>query len=456
MEIIVVGVNYRTTSVKIREQLSFLEQDLPRAMQSLQQNQHIIENIILSTCNRTEIYAVIDEQKSGLHAIEDFLAQWFDLPKKVFENHLFTYQNDEMIEHLMQVSAGMDSMVLGETQILGQVRDSFLLAQTIQTTGPIFNRLFKQAITFSKKAHRTTDIASNAVSISYAAVELAKQIFGDLSDKHVSIIGAGEMGELALKNLQGNGTKSITVLNRTFETAEQLASQFGGFAKSIKELQCNLLEADIIISSTSALLPIIQKDMVRDVMRLRKNRPLFLIDIAVPRDIESTVGQLKNVFLYDIDDLQGIVDANLAERERAAVKIRQMIEAEVIIFNEWLASLGVIPVITAIKEKGLSIQQSTLDSIFNKIPDLTEREQKVLTKHTASIVNQLLMEPIEQLKEMATDPKRQEKLQVISELFGVEDAVDIKNEQIELAQKANKRLCTMQLKGVTKEPKLSF
>lgn len=456
MEIIVVGVNYRTTSVKIREQLSFLEQDLPRAMQSLQQNPHIIENIILSTCNRTEIYAVIDEQKSGLHAIEDFLAHWFDLPKKVFENHLFTYQNDEMIEHLMQVSAGMDSMVLGETQILGQVRDSFLLAQTIQTTGPIFNRLFKQAITFSKKAHRTTNIASHAVSISYAAVELAKKIFGHLGEKQVSIIGAGEMGELALKNLQSHGTKNITVINRTFETAEKLALQFGGQAQSMQKLSRNLLETDIVISSTSALTPIIQQEMIRNVMAKRGNRPLFIIDIAVPRDVEHSVSALENVFLYDIDDLQGIVDANLAERKRAAVKIRRMIEAEVIIFNEWLSSLSVVPAIKAIKNKGVAIQQSTLESIFNKMPNLTEREQKVLTKHTASIVNQLLMEPIEHLKALASDSDRDQKLQFIGELFGVEEAKKINDEQLELAEKANHRLKSMHLKEVQQETSCSF
>jgi len=432
---IVVGVNHRTAPIDIREKLAFVESELTQAMQALQQQKSILENIIISTCNRTEVYAVVDQLHTGRYYIKNFLAEWFNIPMKSFESYLIINENDRAIEHLMKVSAGMDSMVLGETQILGQVRDSFLEAQSIGTTGTIFNELFKQAVTFSKRAHSKTDISANAVSISYAAVELGKQIFGTLNHKHVAILGAGEMGELALRNLHGSGAEKVTVINRTIKTAEDLAGKFGGVAKSMAELQCSLLETDILISSTSSTDYVLDFETMKYVERLRKGNPIFLIDIAVPRDLDPRIGELPNVFLYDIDDLQGIVDANLAERERAAVDINRMIEGQILEFNEWLVTLGVVPVITALREKALGIQATTMESILNKMPDLTEREIKVLSKHTKSIINQLLKDPIQQVKELAGELDSSEKLELFQQVFGIdEETLKVKERQSNLSR----------------------
>ncbi len=454
MHTIVVSVNHRTAPVEIREKLSFVESELEQAMQTLQQQKSILENIIISTCNRTEVYAVVDQLHTGRYYVKRFLSDWFNIPIKSFESFLIIHENDKAIEHLMRVAVGMDSMVLGETQILGQVRDRFLEAQSIGTTGTVFNELFKQAITFSKRAHSETEIGANAVSISYAAVELGKQIFGTLNHKHIAILGAGEMGELALQNLQGSGAEKVTVLNRTLSTAEEIAQKFGGTAKSMQELQCSLLEADVLISSTSATEYVITYEMMKDVERFRKGNPIFLIDIAVPRDLDPRIGEIPNVFLYDIDDLQGIVDANLAERERAAEKIGKMIDGQIVAFNEWLATLCVVPVITALREKALGIQATTMESILNKMPDLTEREKKVLSKHTKSIINQLLKDPILQVKELAMESKSDEKLELFQQIFGIDE--EIAKEKEALAQLAQERLKVRAERATSVQPDLTF
>ncbi|MBD7983007.1 glutamyl-tRNA reductase [Sporosarcina sp. Sa2YVA2] len=423
MHTIVVGVNYRTAPVEIREKLSFVENDLPIAMQQLQKEKSILENIIISTCNRTEIYAVADQIHTGRYYVKRFLADWFKMDLEDLSPHLLIYENDGAIEHLMKVAAGIDSMVLGETQILGQVRDSFLKAQEIGTTGTVFNELFKKAITLAKRAHSETAIAENAVSVSYAAVELGKKIFGSLNHKHIAILGAGKMGELAIKNLHGSGAKKVTVINRTLSKAEEMAAQFGGIAKPMQELQCSLLEADILISSTGATDFVIDLEMMQFVEKLRKGKPIFMVDIAVPRDLDPRIGDLPNVFLYDIDDLQGIVEANLAERKRAADEIGLMIEEEIVLFKEWIATLGVVPLISALREKASLIQSETMESIENKMPNLTAREKKLLNKHTKSIVNQLLKDPILQAKELAMDDQASEKLALFKTIFGLEEPI---------------------------------
>ncbi|MFP8782141.1 glutamyl-tRNA reductase [Planococcus plakortidis] len=440
MHTLVVGVNYRSAPVSIREKLSFIESELPKAMQALQQQKSILENVIVSTCNRTEIYAVVDQLHTGRFYVKQFLASYFDIPMEQFSQYLFIHEQDEAIDHLFRVTAGIDSMVLGETQILGQVKSSFLAGQEIGTTGTVFNQLFKQAVTLAKRAHNETAIGENAVSVSYAAVELGKKIFGSLKNKHVVILGAGKMGELAIKNLQGSGADRITVINRTFEKAEVLADKFGGTAKPLNQLQCALLEADILISSTGSTDFVIDLELMQFVEKLRKGKPLFMVDIAVPRDMDPRIGDLQNVFLYDIDDMQGIVEANLAERERAARQIAGMIEDEAEQFNDWLGTLGVVPVISALREKALAIQAETMESIENKMPDLTAREKKILNKHTKSIINQLLKEPILQAKEMGTAKKSREQLELFMQIFGIEEEVEEQREKQALAarQKAER------------------
>ena len=291
------------------------------------------------------------------------------------------------------------------------------------TTGTVFNQLFKQAVTFAKRAHSETAIGENAVSVSYAAVELAKKIFGSLQNKHVAILGAGKMGELAIQNLYGNGVGKVTVINRTFAKAQNLASKFDGDAKAMNELQCTLLEADILISSTGATDYVIDYGLMKDVAKFRKGDPLFMVDIAVPRDLDPKIGDVPNVFLYDIDDLQGIVQANLVERERAANEIMVMIQEEIIQFKEWFKTLGVVPVISALRKKAASIQEETMLSIENKMPNLTERERKILNKHTKSIINQLLKTPILQAKEMANSNAAAQELALFQQIFGIEEEV---------------------------------
>lgn len=433
MHIIQVGFNYKITPIEIREKFVFSEDKITDAMIELNNRKSILENVIISTCNRTEIYAVVDQLHTGRYFVKQFLSDWFEIDMEEFTPYLQIIDNDNAIEHLMRVSVGLNSMVLGETQILGQVRDAFLLAQKIETTGTIFNELFKRAITFSKRSHRETAIGENAVSISYAAVELSKKIFGDITDKHVAILGAGEMGELAVLNLHGSGVGNITVINRSIERAEKLASKFNANAVGTDELNEILLDADILISSTSAKSPVLNKADLQPIQKQRKGRPLFLVDIAVPRDLDADIEELENVFLYDIDNLQNIVDKNLAEREIAAEEISLGLEHEIIEFKEWVTNLGVVPVISALREKGLRIQGETFASINRKIPDLTEREKKVISKHTKSIINQMIKEPIIQAKEMAGRKNSDELLALFIDVFGIDDLT--KDEVVERIRK---------------------
>ncbi|KKB43389.1 glutamyl-tRNA reductase [Bacillus thermotolerans] len=430
MHIIAVGLNYKTAPVEIRERLSFQETDLEKAMSTLQSQKSILENVIVSTCNRTEIYAVVDQLHTGRYYIKDFLAKWFEIDKEEFTPFLFIYEEEAAVEHLFKVTSGLNSMVLGETQILGQVRSSFLSAQEIGATGTVFNQLFKQAVTLAKKAHAETEIGANAVSVSYAAVELAKKIFGDLSGKHVLVVGAGKMGELAIQNLHGSGATKVTVVNRTFDKAVALAEKFDGRAKTLEELQCAIVEADILISSTGSSEYIVTKERMAAVEKMRKGKPLFMVDIAVPRDLDPAIADLESIFLYDIDDLEGIVEANLAERQKAAEKIELMIEAEIVAFNEWLNMLGVVPVISALRQKALSVQAETMQSIERKMPNLTERERKVLNKHTKSIINQLLKDPILQAKELAGDKNSAEKLALFMKIFNIEEEVNTQKQAL--------------------------
>ncbi|MFL6556693.1 MAG: glutamyl-tRNA reductase [Bacillus sp. (in: firmicutes)] len=423
MHTLVIGINYKTAPVEIRERLSFNEADLAHAIKKLNTKKSILENIILSTCNRTEIYAVVDQLHTGRYYIKEFLSEWFGIEQKEFSPFLFVYEDDGAVDHLFNVTCGLNSMVLGETQILGQVRTSFMLAQQEGTTGTVFNQLFKQAITLAKRGHSETDIGANAVSVSYAAVELAKKIFGSLANKHVLIFGAGKMGELAAQNLHGNGVKQVTVINRTFEKAQDLAGRFSGKARTLAELEKSLVEADILISSTGAKDFVISKEMMVKVEKKRKGKPLFMVDIAVPRDLDPRIAELENVFLYDIDDLEGIVEANLQERKKAAEKIMLMIEKEIVEFKQWLGTLGVVPVISALREKASEIQSETMVSLERKLPNLSERDLKVLNKHTKSIINQLLKDPILQAKELAARPDANQAMDLFMKIFNIEELV---------------------------------
>ncbi|WP_134684801.1 glutamyl-tRNA reductase [Brevibacillus migulae] len=424
MDILLIGLNYKTAPVEVREKFTFSDNSTERALHLLSQTKSVVESVILGTCNRTEIYVVCDQLHTGRFYVRNFLADWFGVDKDTFQEHLYMKENVDAIDHLFRVSCGLDSMVMGETQILGQVRDAFLLAQEQKVTGTVFNTLFKQAVTLAKRAHTETGINENAVSVSYAAIELAKKIFGSFDGKHVLIIGAGKMSELTAKHLRANGSSRVTVANRTIERAQLLAEKFQGDSCTMEQLPEALLAADIVISSTGATGYVVTKEQLKPLLKQRKNRPLFMIDIAVPRDLDPQLHELDNVYLYDIDDLEGIVASNLAERTKEAERITEMIDSEIVAFTSWFQTLGVVPLIAALREKAFAIHGDAMKKIENKLPNLSERELHIIRKHTRGIINQLLHDPVVRLKELAAEKSGDEVLDVFSTIFALEEILE--------------------------------
>lgn len=423
MHILAVGLNYRTAPVAFREKFTFPEEQLPDALRQLKQTKSILECVIVSTCNRTEIYAVVDRLNVCGYYIRYFMEQWFHIPNSEFTNYLNIYEDHAAIEHLFRVTSGLDSMIIGETQILGQIRDSFLLAQQEKATGIMFNTLFKQAITMAKRAHSETTIGENAVSVSYAAVELGKRIFGHFKNKNVMIIGAGKMSELTVKHLFANGANKVVVANRTVQRAEELAEKFNGIACLLEDVRVMLVrhKIDIVISSTGSPGFVLTREELATIMPQRKSRPLFMVDIAVPRDLDPGISELPDVFLYDIDDLQGIVEDNLEQRRKEAAKVEQMISKELETFQNWYRTLGVSPLIRALQEKATMVHQETMENLLQKLPDLSEREIKVVSKLSKSMVNQMLHEPILRIKELAAGRGGDEALRLFANIFALEE-----------------------------------
>ncbi|WP_054956396.1 glutamyl-tRNA reductase [Paenibacillus dakarensis] len=428
MHIVVVGLNYRTAPVEVRERFTFSEKDLPEALEMLKSTKSVLEGVIVATCNRTEIYVVVDRLHMCGYFIRSFMEQWFDIRREEFTQHLYIYEDEQAISHLFKVTCGLDSMVIGETQILGQVRNAFLESQKQRATGTWFNKLFKQAVTLGKRAHSETTIGESAVSVSYAAVELGKRIFGTFSDKKVLILGAGKMSELTVKHLYANGAADVIVANRTLARAEELARKFQGTPSGMREALERLHEVDIIISSTGADEYVLNPAAVKESMKKRPSQPLFMIDIAVPRNIDPAVGEVSNVFLYDIDDLEGIVESNMEMRRTEAAKIEVMIEEEMAAFHQWLKTLGVRPAIRALQDKSNTIHEDTLESLFNKLPELDERQRKVIRRLTKSIVNQMMHDPINRIKEMTGGKNGAEALEYFTQLFALESLMK-ENEQ---------------------------
>ncbi|OAZ46493.1 glutamyl-tRNA reductase [Paenibacillus polymyxa] len=432
MHIVVVGLNYRTAPVEVRERFTFAEQDLPKALEQLKLTKGVLEGVVVATCNRTEIYVVVDRLHMCGYFIRSFMEQWFGIPRDQFTQHLYIYEDEQAIRHLFRVTCGLDSMVIGETQILGQVKNAFLQAQSQKITATWFNMLFKQAVTLGKRAHSETSIGESAVSVSYAAVELGKRIFGMFTDKKVLILGAGKMSELTVKHLYSGGAAEVIVANRTLSRAEDLASKFNGTPVTMEEGMNRLADVDIVISSTGAQGYILDRNRVEASMKRRQSRPLFMIDIAVPRDLDPAIGELQNVFLYDIDDLEGIVESNLEMRRTEAAKIEHMIEDELSEFYQWLKTMGVRPVIRALQEKAESIHQDTLESLYNKLPELDERQRKVISRLTKSMLNQMMHDPINRVKELAVQKQGNEALDMFSHIFALEDRLE------DAAQKVDK------------------
>ncbi|OEH84195.1 glutamyl-tRNA reductase [Desulfuribacillus stibiiarsenatis] len=436
MYILAAGLNYRTAPVEIREKFTFQQQEVPTALEKLRAMHSILECALVATCNRTEIYCIVDHIHCGEQHIMVFLQEQFGIDRSEFRKYLYFHSGENAVRHLFKVSCGLDSMVLGETQILGQVRDAYDMSLEHNAMGTILKQLLPLAIVVGKRTHTETDIGKNAVSISYAAIELGKKIFGQLTDKRVLIIGAGKMSELTAKHLNSSGVEQVYVVNRTFHRAEELATKFKGVAVEWANIQDCLADVDIVVSSTGATDYVVDAPMMKDVMKRRKNRPIFMIDIAVPRDLDPAINDVEGVFLYDIDELEGVVEANKKLREKEIDQISLIIDEEINNFALWLNTLEVIPLIKALKHKTDDIYENTMESLFNKLPDLTEREKKVIRKHTKSVINQILKHPITQAKEMAANKDSKEQLEMIATIFGLEDAASYDCECVKLDSKA--------------------
>ena len=438
MHIIALSLNYKQASVEDREKVTFQDNEVVEALHALRDQKSVLEATLLSTCNRTELYVVSDQEHTGAYYTRKFLADWFGVDYERIKNMTELKVQDDAVRHLFNVTAGLDSIVLGETQILGQIRDAFLRAQEEHTTGTIFNKLFKEAITVAKRGHSETDISKNAVSMSYAAVELAKRIFQNVKESKVLVIGAGEMAEESLLNLTSNGIEDLVVINRSIEKAEKLSQKFNGRADSLANLEEELKTADIVISSTSSTDFVINKEMMDRVNESRNASPLILIDIAMPRDIDPAIESCDNVYMYNVDDLQGLVDSNLETREQEAEKIKAMIDGSTAEFEDWLQVQGVVPVIQAMRKKALQIHSDTFESLERKLPEMSERERTVVSKHMKSIINQMLRDPIIFTKEIAGDKNRDDKLEDIQAMFHIEE--EVKAQRLEADQKQRQKL----------------
>ncbi|BAF59152.1 MAG: glutamyl-tRNA reductase [Pelotomaculum sp.] len=420
MLILVVGLNHRTAPVEVREKLSFSAKSLQGALAQLKSYPVIEGCAILSTCNRTEIYAATLEMDDGLNAIWDFLSRWSGVGISEIKNFTYSHTLYDTIRHLFRVAAGLDSMILGETQILGQVREAYQRAIEYESTNRVLNTLFQQAITVGKRVRTETGIDRNAVSISYAAVELARQHLGSLDGRSVLVIGAGKMSELTARHLVANGVSSVIVSNRSFERAVALAEQFRGRAVRFDELYRCMEAADIVISCTAASHCVVKAEEVSRVMDKRRGRAIFMVDIAVPRDIEAEVGNLAGVTLFDIDDLKNVIDQNLAERKQAAVKAEEIIEEELDGFMKWLGMQFVVPTISALKKWGDEIKQKELCRALNRLGNISEHDRKVICSMANSIVNQILHVPVAQLKSYALTTEGHLYTEILQNLFNLD------------------------------------
>lgn len=425
MYLVVVGLNHKTAPVEVREKLSFSEESMPRHLDKITSNNIIRGCVILSTCNRTEVYAAVLDVDKGLAKIREHLAKSCHLELSGVMNYLYTYTLYDVITHLFRVASGLDSMVLGETQILGQVKTAYQAACEYGSTNRVLNTLFQQAIAVGKKVRTDTQIDRNAVSISYAAVELAKQLLGGLDGNSILVVGAGKMSELTAKHLVANGVSNVLVANRSFDKAVALAEQFEGKAINFDELFEHMVDVDIVISATAAANCVLEKQDMEKVMSRRGGRQIVLIDIAVPRDIDPLVTEVEGVSLYDIDELQHVIDQNLEHRKKEAVKAEKIIEHEINEFWKWLSTQFVTPTVAALKKRAEEIRQKEMTRAFNRLGNITEREKKVISSMANSIVNQLLHDPVMQLKEYALTQQGHLYTEILQNLFNL----DVPNEK---------------------------
>ena len=417
MKVFVVGLNHKIADVDVREKLAFSGPKLEEGLTKFEELPDVQEAVILSTCNRVELYANVRDAVKASESIKTFLSEFHNINRESLNDALYIYDDIKAVGHIFRVASSLDSMVIGEPQILGQLKDAFELAHKKKTTGVLLNRLMKKAISVAKRVRTETRIAENAVSISFVAVELAKKIFTDLSKKVFMLLGAGEMAELAAKHLISNGVKEVIVSNRTYERACELAKEFNGRPVKFDEFIQEMIRADIVICSTGASDYVLKKSQMQKVMKERKQGPVFIIDISVPRNIDPETNDLDNVYLYNIDDLQGVVDANRFERQKEAEKAERIVEEEIETFLKWQSSLDSVPTIIALREKAEEIKKEELDKLLSKFPGIGEKEKKGIEYMATAITNKLIHPPTVALKEDFED--KDIMIATIKRLYGI-------------------------------------
>ena len=419
MELLVIGLNHNTAPIEIRECLAFREDKLEEALSKIHALSSVKEDMIISTCNRVEVYAATRETEKAIHDLKEFLSQYHGISLKEFEKGLYTHVGEEAVRHIFRVASSLDSMVLGEPQILGQIKDAYDISQQAKTSGLILHRLLHRAFHVAKRVRTETKIAISAVSVSSVAVELAEKIFGTLEKKTVLLIGAGEMCELAARHLVAGGVEKMLVTNRTYERAVSLAQEFRGEAIPFEDMTQGLKKTDIVISATNSPQYLIGHDQITKVMKDRRQKPIFFIDIADPRDIEPKVGDMENVYLYDIDDLQKVANENIKDREKEAKKAETIVQDEVVKFVNWYRSLDVTPTIVALRKKFEEIRKKELEKTLSLHPNLSDKEKKSLEALTSAIINKILHTPITLLKQTNEEAMADLYLDALHALFGL-------------------------------------
>jgi glutamyl-tRNA reductase len=422
VKITVLGMNHKTAPVEIREQLALVCRQQVNPLQAHGSMSEIDEIFFLSTCNRVEFLFTTSGNHDGIEEVKQLLAAHLSSDNSHLDPYIYVYQGLDAVRHLFRVASSLDSMMVGEPQILGQIKAAYREASNYRTAGVILNRLLHKAFSVAKRVRSETNIGSHAVSISYAAVELARKIFGDLRDKQVLLIGAGEMAELAAEHLLAQGVKRMLVCNRTLERALELARRFRVNTMAFEHLLDALKEVDIVLSSTGSPEPIIRHEDVKLRMRGRRNRPLFFIDIAVPRDIDPKINQIDNVYLYDIDDLQGVIDLNKQERQREAEQAQHIIAAETLKFQDWLQTLEAVPTIIALRHKAEAIRRCQLEKTLSQLPGLDDKSRMAIEVLTESIVNKMLHDPILFLKKKSARTSQQLFVDFAQQLFNLSDS----------------------------------
>ena len=413
MSLITLGINHKTAPLELRERLAFTPQSLPEALSSLKKLSHIEEASILSTCNRTELYCVTSEDND--QKIIEWFSQFHGLDTNLIREHLYVHAHEQTIRHAMEVASGLDSMVLGEPQIAGQMKDAYALANEHGTIGQLLGKLFQRAFAVSKQVRTDTDIGSSPVSVAFAAVSLAKQIFGDLKQSTVLLVGAGETIELATRHLHSQGVGNIIIANRSVERAQKLADEFNGQAISLQHIGEHLHRSDIVISSTASPLPIIGKGTVERALKQRKHQPIFMVDMAVPRDIEPEVSELDDIYLYSVDDLQSVIEENMENRQQAAQQASEIIDVQVQHLLQWQRSLGSVDVIAEIRQNTQSISNDVLSKAKKQLAAGQSAEEALeFLAHT--LTNKFLHQPSTKLRQ-ASQENRNDVLNIAQDLF---------------------------------------